>query len=120
MIDTEKNEGHACKWCKYFEDANAWHYEDCPIMDDPMVTFHIHKNYEMQKEVKRLQKLNDLLYIAFHRAGDFGLFMTLCDACATVHFEDDVCAHACEFCGEMPMNISDGQQCCEAREGDAQ
>ena len=49
MIDTDKCEGHTCKWCGYVEDTHAWHYEECPIFDDPMMKHHI-------AEVERLRK----------------------------------------------------------------
>jgi len=39
-----------CKWCGYVEDSNAWHYEECPIFDDPMMKQYI-------AEVKRLREL---------------------------------------------------------------
>lgn len=55
MSDT--GEKTPCRWCGYVEDHSGWHYEDCPVMDDPMVKFHIDKNYEMQKELKRLHRL---------------------------------------------------------------
>jgi uncharacterized protein YigA (DUF484 family) len=45
-----------CKWCGYHEDSSGWHYEECPIMSDPMVVFHINKNYEMQEEIKRINR----------------------------------------------------------------
>ena len=48
MIDTDKCEGHTCKWCGYVEDTHAWHYEECPIFDDPMMKHHI-------AELKRLR-----------------------------------------------------------------
>jgi len=54
MIDTDKYEGHTCKWCGYVEDTHAWHYEECPIFDDPMMKHHI-------AEVKQLREENDLL-----------------------------------------------------------
>jgi hypothetical protein len=73
---------------------------------------------DLLAEVKRLQKENDLLQIAFHRAGNFGLFMRLCNDCVTVHFEGDVCPHDCEFCGEWSINIPDGKQCCEVNKND--
>jgi len=50
MTDTDKYEGHTCKWCGYVEDAGAWHYEECPIFDDPMMKHHI-------AEVKRLRMI---------------------------------------------------------------
>ena len=54
MSDTD---GHTCKWCGYIEDASAWHYEDCPIMDDPMTTWHINKIHEQQIVIKKLKEM---------------------------------------------------------------
>jgi hypothetical protein len=45
-----------CQWCGYYEDADAWHYEGCPVFDDPMFkTF--------ASELKRLrERMNDMLH----------------------------------------------------------
>ena len=58
MIDTDKYEGHPCKWCGYYEDANAWHYEECPIFDDPMMKHHI---AEVKRLRKRLEVIEDFM-----------------------------------------------------------
>ena len=53
-----KYEGHTCKWCGYVEDTHAWHYEECPIFDDPMMKHHI---AEVERLRERLQRLaNDI------------------------------------------------------------
>ena len=62
MIDADKYEAHLCKWCKYVEDGNAWHYEECLIFDDPMMKHHI-------AEVYRLQVENNKLHDAINRCG---------------------------------------------------
>ena len=45
-----------CKFCGYIEDASAWHYEDCIIMDDPMTMWHINAIHELRMEIKHLRR----------------------------------------------------------------
>jgi len=56
MIDTNKYEGHTCKWCGYVEDTGAWHYEECPIFDDPMMKHHIAEVKRLREELDRVTK----------------------------------------------------------------
>jgi hypothetical protein len=45
-----------CQQCGYIEDASAWHYEDCIIMEDPMTMWHITKIHEQRLEINRLKR----------------------------------------------------------------
>ena len=57
MIDTNKYEGHTCKWCGYVEDTHAWHYEECPIFDDPMMKHHIAEVKRLREQIESLRSL---------------------------------------------------------------
>jgi len=59
MIDTDKYEGHTCKWCGYVEDAHAWHYEECPIFDDPMMKHHIAEVKRLREGIRQIIEYNE-------------------------------------------------------------
>jgi hypothetical protein len=46
-----------CQHCGYIEDANAWHYEGCTIMEDPMTMWHLNKMHEQRMEIKKLKEM---------------------------------------------------------------